>query len=349
MKTTRFLLVTAFSGLAALNFASADDTIVHFDGKDGPGHGKKIVLLTGDEEYRSEEGLPMLAQILSEKHGFDTTVLFSLDKDGKVDPTVTTSLSGSAALDSADAIIMLLRFRNWPEQDMARFDKAFKKGLPIVALRTSTHAFNIPGEAKSAFAKYTWGGGGDWKGGFGKHVLGDTWISHWGNHKKEATKGLIEAANAQDPVLKGVANVFGTTDVYEAYPPADATILLRGEVLKGMDPGDPPAVYNKKRASDNEEQDVNGPPMPVAWTRTFTNEAGTTNRILTTTMGAATDLTNEGLRRLIVNGVYWGLKMDVPATAEVPLPEGWSPSAYGFGGQKKGLKPADFVPPAGKK
>ena len=36
-------------------------------------------------------------------------------------------------------------------------------------------------------------------------------------------------------------------------------------------------------------------------------------------MGSATDLENEGLRRLIVNGVYWGLGMDVPAKADVAL------------------------------
>ena len=53
--------------------------------------------------------------------------------------------------------------------------------------------------------------------------------------------------------------------------------------------------------------------MPVVWTRVIQERGGTTNRILTTTMGSATDLENEGLRRLMVNGVYWGLGLDVPA------------------------------------
>ena len=34
---------------------------------EGPGKGKHIVLLAGDEEYRSEEGLPMLGKILSQR------------------------------------------------------------------------------------------------------------------------------------------------------------------------------------------------------------------------------------------------------------------------------------------
>ena len=85
-----------------------------------------------------------------------------------------------------------------------------------------------------------------------------------------------------------------TTDVYEAYPPADAKILLRGQVLKGMKPTDAPADYKKKRATDKQEQGVNDPMMPVAWTRVYKNEAGKENRIFTTTMGAATDLQSEG-------------------------------------------------------
>ena len=48
-------------------------------GGDGPGAGKRIVLVSGDEEYRSEEALPQLAKILSIRHGFDTVVLFGQD------------------------------------------------------------------------------------------------------------------------------------------------------------------------------------------------------------------------------------------------------------------------------
>ena len=61
--------------LASAAAASAKDWI-SYDGQEGPGKGKHIVLVAGDEEYRSEEGLPMLAKILSERHGFKTTVLF---------------------------------------------------------------------------------------------------------------------------------------------------------------------------------------------------------------------------------------------------------------------------------
>jgi hypothetical protein len=60
-------------------------------------------------------------------------------------------------------------------------------------------------------------------------------------------------------------------------------------------------------------------------------------------MGASTDLENEGLRRMIVNGVYWGLGMDVPARADVTYVDPYHPNAYGFNGHRKGLKPDDLA------
>ena len=41
--------------------------------------GKHVVLIAGDEEYRSEEAMPQLGKILAVHHGFKCTVLFSID------------------------------------------------------------------------------------------------------------------------------------------------------------------------------------------------------------------------------------------------------------------------------
>ncbi len=154
-------------------------------------------------------------------------------------------------------------------------------------------------------------------------------MSHWGKHKSEATKGIIEPGAKDDPVLRGVSDLFGMTDVYEAAPPADAKILVRGEVLEGMKADAPPADYKKTR-SDKVEQGVNEPMMPIVWTREVKNEDGKTNRVLTTTMGAATDLQNEGLRRMVINGVFWGLGLDVPAETDVTIVDEYKPSFFGF-------------------
>ncbi len=332
-----FALVVLVALVTTAGGQQTNTTSVTYPAKAGPGKGRHVVLLTGDEEYRSEEGLPMLAKILSQRHGFKTTVLFSLDPDGTINPKNAASLSDSAALDTADAIIMLLRFRHWPDEDMARFEKRLNAGTPIIALRTSTHAFN-GFEKGSRWESWNYNN----QGGFGKRVLGETWLTHWGRHKVEATRGAIEAAHRDHPVLRGVTDLFGDTDVYEAYPPPDANILVRGVVLKELTRDSPPADYRKRRATDKEEQGVNDPAMPVVWAREYKNGGGTTNRILTSTMGSATDLENEGLRRLIVNGVYWGLRLDVPARADVAYVDEYKPSFYGFDGFRKGLRPSDF-------
>lgn len=318
---------------ATFSLAHADSGIgwVSFPGGDGPGKGKHIVLLAGDEEYRSEEALPMLAKILSTRQGFQCTVLFSTDEDGTLNPNKGESLGKPEALDSADAIITSLRFRKWSDDAMKHFDSAIQRGVPVIGLRTSTHSFQLPDS--SAFKDYN---------SYGKKVLGEGWVNHWGEHKKEATRALVEKGAGKNPVLNNVGEIFCTTDVYEAYPPADATILLRGQVLKGMEPKDPAAAREKTRASDKQKQDINTPMMPVAWTREVKNTSGKTNRILCTTMGAATDLTDENLRRLVVNAVFWGMGDKVPAKADVTLVGEYKPSSYSFGAYQKGKKAADY-------
>ncbi|MFC5051202.1 ThuA domain-containing protein [Rubritalea spongiae] len=316
--------------LTAVTLYAAEDHLV-FEPQ-GSANGKHVVLLSGDEEYRSEESMPMMAQILA-NNGFKATVLFSLNEDGTVNPEAGTSLSNSAALDDADAIVMCIRFRHWGDEAMQRFENALNRGVPMVALRTSTHAFNFK-DKSNKWAKYSFDAKADtgWEGGFGRQVLGETWVSHHGKHKKEGTRSKIETANAKHPVLNGVGPIFGTTDVYGAAPLAPSTILLRGEVTQTLDP-ESPAVEGAK----------NAPMIPIAWVREFDNSGEKNNRILTTTMGAATDLSEENLRRLVVNGVYWGLEMEVPAKADVSIKGEYAPSPYSFKKYKKGLKPADFI------
>lgn len=330
MRRLRLICLASIILLAACGSAFAEDYITYEPA--GSVKSTHIVFISGDEEYRSEEGLPMLAKILSQRHGFRCTVLFSLGADGTIDPTNQGSVTGAAMLDSADAVVMLIRYRNWPDRDAKHFVDALRRGIPIIALRTSTHGFQYREDQTTSYR---------WLNNFGKQVLGEEWVSHWGRHKIEATLAVAEPSALNDPILNGVADVFGDTDVYEAHPPADAKILLRGKVLRGMSPDDPAAAYEKTRRSDGQAQDVNHPMMPVAWTRVFQNEAGTSNRIFCTTMGAATDLRSEGLRRLVVNAVYWGLDMTVPRAADVAYVDPYEPSPYGFDGYRKGVRVED--------
>ena len=302
----------------------------------GKANGKHVVLLAGDEEYRSEEAMPMMAQILSNQ-GFKCTVLFSMDNDNKfVDPKNQKSLSNPAALDSADAIVMSLRFRNWEDTAFEKFNAAFERGVPMVALRTSTHAFNTKADGKWAKFSYNAKATTGWEKGFGRQVLGETWVSHHGKHKKEAARSHIEPGAEKNEILNGVGEIFCTSDVYGANPLKPSTILLRGEVTQSFDPKS--AGVEKK----------NNPMQPVAWTREYKHKSGKVNKILTTTMGAASDLVDEDLRRLVVNGVYWGLNMKVPAKADVSIKGEYNPTFYGFNTFKKNMTPADLLPQESK-
>lgn len=303
-----------------------------------PGPGKRIVLLAGDEEYRSEEMLPQLAKILNKRHGFHCTVLFSIGKDGTIDPNRRDNQPGIEALQTADLCVMMLRFRSWPQDQMRSFVDYYRSGRPIMALRTSTHAFDYG--IDSPMSRFGWSSKGN-PGGFGKQVLGETWISHWGVHGQQATRGVAVATH---PILTGVKDVFGTTDVYEAHPPADSVVLMRGEVVAGMNPSDP-AAFGRKKSAFGIEQGLNDPMMPILWLRRHRNEVDKTNLVMTCTMGAATDFTNEGFRRLLVNGCYFltGGQSRITPTLDVSLVGKYEPTPFGFEGFKKGVRPADLA------
>jgi hypothetical protein len=229
---------------------------------------------------------------------------------------------------------MGLRFRQWPDAAMQHFAAAVARGVPIVALRTSTHAFNFPAKSPSAYKSFN---------NFGREVLGENWVSHWGANRRGATRGVIEPGAESDPLLRGVTAIFGDSGVYETHPVADAKILVRGQVLTGMSPTDAPDTYLKKRKSDGVEQPINDPLMPLAWTRLNRNANGTTNRVFCTTMGAATDLANEDFRRLVINAVLAGFALEIPARADVRYVDAYVPTPYAFKGYRRGLTPADHA------
>ncbi len=292
-----------------------------------PGKGKKIVLISGDEEYRSEESMPMLGKILSEQHGFECVVLSSINPDTQtVDPNYQSNIPGLHNLDDADGMIMCLRFRSLPDWQMAHLEKFVMEGKPFIALRTSTHPFNYPGDSKSSYKKWAFNSK-EWEGGFGQQIVGETWISHHGDHGSQATRGVIPDAAKTLPILRGVSDVFGPSDVYGVvHLPSTATVLLQGQVLKGMKPTDPPLEGPK-----------NNPMMPLAWTKDYQMPGGKSGKLFCTTMGAANDFLSEDLRRLVVNAAYWmtGLEGKIPDRASAAVSDKYAPSGFGF-------KPATF-------
>lgn len=324
------------SGLLAslvVEQASAGDWVT-YQGHGGPGQGKRIVFVTGDEEYRSEELAPMLAKILAVRHGFTCTVLFPINPaDGTIDPINLTNIVGLQNLESADMMVIFARFRDLPDDQMKYVADFVNSGKPILGIRTATHAFAIRNK-RSPYAKYDWQSKTNWPGGFGEQVLGDTWINHHGNHGKESTRGVINTAFKDHPILRGVRDIWGPTDVYAiVHLPKDAQVLVWGQVLENMKPTDPPVGGPK-----------NDPMMPLIWIRQYTGDTGHTSRVICSTIGAAVDGQCEDLRRLFVNACYWGMGLEdkIPAQSNVDYVGEYKPTYFGFGKFVKGVKPADL-------
>jgi hypothetical protein len=314
--------------------ARAEDAWVVFSGREGPGKGKHVVLISGDEEYRSEEALPQLAKILATHHGFTCTMLFAINPDdGTIDPNRNDNIPGLEALDKADLMVIFTRFRKLPDEQMKHVVDYVESGRPIIGLRTATHAFDLAG---GKYAKYSWTSN-EWDGGFGRQVLGETWISHHGNHGSQSTRGLIAKDAANHPILRGIqdGDIWGPTDVYGVtLPLPDCKPLVMGQVLQGMKPADEPAAGKQ-----------NDPMMPIAWVKTYTGTSGKAARVFTTTMGASQDLESEGLRKLLVNACYWALGMDdkITATTCVELVGEYHPLPFKPDGFKPGVKPGDHA------
>ncbi|MGD9644876.1 MAG: ThuA domain-containing protein [Pirellulales bacterium] len=320
---------------AAEDAGSQSPATLVIEGTDGPGHGKHVVLVSGDEEYRSEETLPQLAKILARHHGFKCTVLFAINPDdGTIDPNRGDNIPGLAALRDADLLVIFTRFRHLPPEQMKELVDYIESGRPIIGLRTATHAFD--NKADDPYARYGWQSK-EWDGGFGRQVLGETWISHHGHHGSQSTRGIIAVGQQSNPILRGIADgdIWGPTDVYGVRLPlpGDSLPLVYGQVLTGMKPDDPPV-----------EGKQNDPLMPIAWTKSYSGKAGKTARVFTTTMGAAQDFASEGLRRLLVNACYWavGLEEQIPPRSDVTIVGTYEPSPFRHSGFRRGVRPADL-------
>ena len=324
------MLLLAFCLALPLLARAQNPNLIEYRGDQGPGRGKHVVLLAGDHEYRSEETLPALARILARRYGFRCSVLITTDpKTGFIEPG-SSNIQGLDILRSADLLIVFLRFQDFPDAEMRHLVDYLDRGGPILALRTATHAFQIQ-RPDAPFLKYTWKGVEGYPGGFGRQILGETWVSHYGTNHKQSSSLVLDPEQASHPILRGVKNVWVESGGYTADPMPGSVVLARGRILNGMTPDSPPAADKKE--------------LPVAWTRTYRGASGREGRVFTTTHGASEDFRNEGFRRMLVNAVLWaaGLESAIQPTSDVSLVGPYNPSTYSFGGFVKGVRPADLA------
>lgn len=306
------------------------DLWLTYNGVQGPGKGKQVVLIAAEQEYRSEQSMPMLAKVLSERHGFDCTVLFSVNENGEVDPTLPApfkdktkrhTIPGLEHLADADCVIWLSRFMQLPDDEMKHFHDYFDSGKPLIALRTANHGF-MGGK------KYMVGD----RSVSLREMLGGTFMGHHGGWHRESTRGIVVPDSAEHPILRGVEDIWGTSDVYRCHNdqspfPEDCTPLVLGQPLVDLSPN----------SAANESKE----PLPIAWTKTWIGNRELPSRIFHFTMGSAEDLANEGVRRIAVNAVYWGLGMEdsIHSDSSVAIVGEYRPLKAGFNYEALGVRP----------
>lgn len=325
----RTTLCLTFFSLAGIACAGDNPHCVAYEGETGPGKGKHIVLLAGDHEYRSEETLPALARILAKHHGFRCSVFFTTDpKTGFIKPG-SSHIAGLEALKSADLLVVFLRFQDFRDEQMKHIVDYLERGGPVVGLRTSTHAFQIR-RKDARFPKYSTGGAKDFPGGFGRQILGETWVGHYGDNHRQSSRLLLQPDQAEHPILRGVKDVWVQSGGYRAFPIEGSKVLAKGQILDGMKPDAPPA----------KGKDV----LAVAWARTY-RMAAKEGRVFATTHGASEDILNEGFRRMLVNACLWcaGLENAIKSDNTIAFVGPYRPVTFNFNGFVAGVRPADLA------
>lgn len=324
MKSLRLLLASA---LAA---SPVQASSIVYQGEAGPGKGKHIVFLASDHEYRSEETCPALARILAKHLGFTCTVVFGVDKDGFIEAG-SSRVSGMEALEKADLFVIFARFLHLPDDQMAHIVSYIERGGPVVGLRTSSHAFKIPGG--SAYAKYDFKSKiAGYENGFGHQILGNTWVGHYGTNHKQGTRIQTIPEQRGHVVLTGVGETaFCHAGGYVGKPGPDFTVLTTSQPLVSMDPA---------AAADPEK-----PPMPSTWTRQYAAKDGSMHRVFHSTQGASEDILDENYRRLLINGILWavGMEKEIKPDLVISFVGPYQPNTFSFAGHAKKVKPADLA------
>jgi type 1 glutamine amidotransferase len=283
--------------IGALGTAGISTSLASAMGKPNSPKIPNILFVTGDDEYRSEISMPMIAKIIEARHGFKCTVIYAVNTDsGKRDPKYQQNIEGLEALNRVDLAVFFLRFRALPNYQLKLILDYVNSGKPIVGLRTSTHALRYPKGHENA----------RYNAAFGRDVFGQRWISHEGG--KYGTRVLV--ALKDHPIMRGIDQEFWVRSwLYNVIPlHGDCVTLALGYATdKDTAPPNP-----KER---HPQRNIAGTPNPVAWTKTYEGA-----RVFYTSLGHPKDFEVESARRLLINGIYWALGKEVPvggANAEV--------------------------------
>jgi nicotinamidase-related amidase/type 1 glutamine amidotransferase len=234
---------------------------------------QKVAVLISEPEYKTDETLPRFAAETLTRLGLEPTVLIG-------DPKKYTLPGMAEAIEESDLVLLSIRRQALPEKDLAALRKHLAAGKPLVAIRTSSHAFDARGSGPA--------GNAEWPK-FDPEILGGNYKGHHGTDKLPT---ITAAEGAPDhPVLRGVGLPFQSGgSLYKTSPLASsATALLMG-TIEGQ------------------------PAEPAAWTNMAVK-----SRVFYTSLGHEADFENPSFVALLSSGVRWALEMRVPEPAEAPV------------------------------
>ncbi|MFI5458269.1 MAG: ThuA domain-containing protein [Isosphaerales bacterium] len=285
-----------------------------------------IVFVTGDDEYRSEESMPMLAKILHRDFDFKVTVCYAMDKDGTINPNNVENVTGLEAIDDADLLVLFTRFRRLPDDQLRHIVRFAESGKPMVGFRTATHAFRYGTGPHAAAMDEAWP----------IKVFGQRWITHhghFGDGHELLTEVTINPDFKDHPILRGVEPFQTYSWLYHVEGGGDR---LSGDCQR--------LLFGKAKKS-NHEQELSRYPItnPVAWTKTASGRGGLPARVFFTTLGHPFDFKQESMRKLALNGILWTLGMEdriPPDGARAHIVGDYAPNNSGFGDKfKAGRRP----------
>jgi len=226
-----------------------------------------IVFIVAEDEYNAAETLPAFADELESKYNLDCEVIYGSEKKRE-------GIVGMGSLKKADLLVLYVRRRALPAEQMKCLRDYLDSGRPLLALRTTSHAFDTKGKVPA--------GCQEWKS-FNTDVLGGNYNNHY---KGESVTTVTVATGAENhPILKGIKTPFTSSSLlYITSPLAQsATLLLVGSI-------------------------PNREPEPIAWTNRYKDA-----RIFYTSLGSPDDFNNEIFRKMLVNAVFWALDRPVPS------------------------------------
>jgi nicotinamidase-related amidase/type 1 glutamine amidotransferase len=221
-----------------------------------------LVVVAAEDEYKTEVTLPEFAM---KQLGKDYRVSFVF-----TDAKNKHTLPGIEQLNTADAVLFSVRRKPLVKADLDIVRKFVASGKPVIALRTSSHAFAPRKGEKLPDGVEMWDG-------FDKEILGCSYAGHYSNKEKTVTEVQPGNALVKDwPKEK----VEFTSWLYKSNPLApDCQVLLMG------------------RSGTN-------PPEPVAWVRDSTKERG---RVFYTCLGHVDDFKSEAFAKLLKAGIGWAV------------------------------------------